>query len=94
MSLCSLLSFFRLYTDTNILSWCVISDDGKVFSWGYGGHGQLGHSFTQNQKVPMVIEALADEFVTHIACGGSTSAAVTGKRSYIILDIVIVIVRS
>ncbi|ESR43037.1 hypothetical protein WN944_004548 [Citrus x changshan-huyou] len=56
-----------------------LTDDGKVFSWGYGGHGQLGHSFTQNQKVPMVIEALADEFVTHIACGGSTSAAVTEK---------------
>lgn len=48
-----------------------------MLSWGHGGHGQLGHSSIQNQKVPTMIEALADEFVISIACGGSASAAVT-----------------
>ncbi|KAJ0027402.1 hypothetical protein Pint_36694 [Pistacia integerrima] len=38
-----------------------LTDEGKVLSWGYGGHGQLGHSSTENQKVLVVIEALADE---------------------------------
>ncbi|CAO2831173.1 unnamed protein product [Amaranthus hypochondriacus] len=54
-----------------------LTEDGKVLSWGHGGHGQLGHSSNQNQKVPTVIEALADERVISIACGGSSSAAVT-----------------
>lgn len=56
-----------------------ILDEGKVLSWGHGGHGQLGHSSLQNQKIPAVIEALADERVVYIACGGSSSAAITSK---------------
>ena len=51
-----------------------------MLSWGHGGHGQLGHYSNQNQKVPTVIEALADERVISIACGGSSSAAITGKN--------------
>nr|XP_043625271.1 RCC1 domain-containing protein RUG3, mitochondrial isoform X2 [Erigeron canadensis] len=54
-----------------------LTDEGRVLSWGYGGHGQLGHFSTQNQPVPLVIESLASEKVVHIACGGSSSAAVT-----------------
>nr|GMD88597.1 ultraviolet-B receptor UVR8 [Ipomoea batatas] len=54
-----------------------LTDKGEVFSWGHGGHGQLGHSSIQNQKVPVRIEALANERVTFISCGGSSSAAVT-----------------
>ncbi|XP_021728032.1 ultraviolet-B receptor UVR8-like [Chenopodium quinoa] len=54
-----------------------LTEGGKVLSWGHGGHGQLGHTSIQNQKVPTMIEALADECVTSIACGGSASAAVT-----------------
>ncbi|XP_078438381.1 regulator of chromosome condensation (RCC1) family protein [Wolffia australiana] len=54
-----------------------LTDKGEVFSWGHGGHGQLGHKSTQNQKVPLLIESLAEERVTYIACGGSSSAAIT-----------------
>lgn len=54
-------------------------DEGKVLSWGHGGHGQLGHSSIENKKIPTVIEALADERVVYIACGGSSSAAITSK---------------
>ncbi|KAG9157154.1 hypothetical protein Leryth_025713 [Lithospermum erythrorhizon] len=54
-----------------------LTDEGRVLSWGHGGHGQLGHSTLQSQKVPVPIEALADEKVTYIACGGSSCAAVT-----------------
>lgn len=59
--------------------WNVISDEGKVLSWGHGGHGQLGHCSIHSCKEPTVVETLAEEHVTFIACGGSTSAAVTGK---------------
>lgn len=57
----------------------IISDEGKVLSWGHGGHGQLGNSSVQNQKTPTVVKALTDERVIYIACGGSSSAAITGK---------------
>ncbi|KAK6919816.1 Regulator of chromosome condensation, RCC1 [Dillenia turbinata] len=56
-----------------------LTDKGKVLSWGHGGHGQLGHSSIHNQQIPTVIEALAGECITHIACGGSSSAAVTDE---------------
>jgi alpha-tubulin suppressor-like RCC1 family protein len=54
-----------------------LTDSGKVVSWGHGGHGQLGHSTLQNQPIPLIIESLTDESVVYIACGGSSSAAVT-----------------
>lgn len=56
-----------------------LTDDGKVLSWGHGGHGQLGHSSIQSQKVPTVVDALANEHVIFIACEGSTSAAITDE---------------
>lgn len=56
-----------------------LTDEGKVLSWGHGGHGQLGHSSIQSQKLPVVIDALADERVVYIACGGSSSAAITDE---------------
>ncbi|XP_062026941.1 RCC1 domain-containing protein RUG3, mitochondrial isoform X1 [Rosa rugosa] len=54
-----------------------LTDEGKVLSWGHGGHGQLGNSSVQNQKTPTVVKALTDERVIYIACGGSSSAAIT-----------------
>ncbi|KAI4308600.1 hypothetical protein L6164_031656 [Bauhinia variegata] len=56
-----------------------LTDDGKVLSWGHGGHGQLGHATLQSQKIPTVIEALAHEHIICVSCGGSSSAAVTDK---------------
>ncbi|KAH6755370.1 Regulator of chromosome condensation family protein [Perilla frutescens var. hirtella] len=56
-----------------------LTDKGEVLSWGHGGHGQLGHSSLHSRKVPEPVEALANEKVTYIACGGSSSAAVTDK---------------
>lgn len=56
-----------------------LTEEGKVLSWGHGGHGQLGHCNTRNQKIPATIEALANEKVVYIACGGSSSAAITDK---------------
>ncbi|EYU43151.1 hypothetical protein ABFS82_08G118800 [Erythranthe guttata] len=56
-----------------------LTDKGEVLSWGHGGHGQLGHSSLHSRKVPEPVEALANERVTFIACGGSSSAAITDK---------------
>ncbi|EPS64187.1 hypothetical protein M569_10592, partial [Genlisea aurea] len=62
-----------------------LTDKGEVLSWGYGGSGQLGHrtSSVGKGRVPEPVEALADERVTYVACGGSSSAAVTeGGKLY------------
>lgn len=56
-----------------------LTDEGEVLSWGHGGHGQLGHPTLQNHRVPLAIKALSDERIVHIACGGSTSAAISEK---------------
>ncbi|MFQ6625618.1 hypothetical protein Gotur_005697 [Gossypium turneri] len=65
-----------LTEDGQLWNW---GDEGKVLSWGHGGHGQLGHSSIQNKKVPATIEALADKRVVYIACGGSSSAGITDE---------------
>ncbi|KAG6552531.1 hypothetical protein Mapa_005951 [Marchantia paleacea] len=51
--------------------------DGKVLTWGHGGHGQLGHGGLENTKVPSVVERLGNQRVVSIACGGAWTAAVT-----------------
>ncbi|XP_065847291.1 RCC1 domain-containing protein RUG3, mitochondrial [Euphorbia lathyris] len=56
-----------------------LTDEGRVLSWGFGGHGQLGHSSIESERTPRVIDALADQNVVYIACGGSSSAAITDK---------------
>nr|TKS17866.1 hypothetical protein D5086_0000007150 [Populus alba] len=46
------------------------SHEGQVLSWGFDGHCQLGHSSIQCQKIPAVIDALADQHAIHVTCGG------------------------
>lgn len=36
-----------------------ISDRGKVYTWGSGGHGRLGHGDAKNQSEPKMIESLS-----------------------------------
>jgi alpha-tubulin suppressor-like RCC1 family protein len=47
---------------------------GGVFTWGYGGHGQLGHGNRGNQLVPKRVEDLTD--VVYLAAGGCHGLAV------------------
>lgn len=54
-----------------------------MLSWGHGGQGQLGHGSVQNQKIPAVVEALSQEDIVYITCGGSSSAALTGNTDLI-----------
>jgi len=42
-------------TDLDTHSCFVISDTGKVWTWGYNGYGQLGHGNTSNYSVPTQI---------------------------------------
>ena len=57
---------------------CVaLGSDGTVYSWGYGGDGQLGHGDFQIQTMPMVIKAVSGEGVIDISCGDKHTLALT-----------------
>lgn len=52
-----------------------LNDQGKVFSWGMGNCGQLGHGNKEDIKTPMVIHF--EEEVCDISCGDTHSAFLT-----------------
>lgn len=53
--------------------------DGKVFSWGEGEDGKLGHGNRLNLDKPRMIESLKSKKIRDIACGSSHSAAITSS---------------
>ncbi|XP_077153037.1 E3 ubiquitin-protein ligase HERC2 isoform X1 [Ranitomeya variabilis] len=53
--------------------------DGKIFSWGEGDDGKLGHFSRMNCDKPRLIEALKSKRIRDIACGSSHSAAITSS---------------
>ncbi|XP_023218340.1 E3 ubiquitin-protein ligase HERC2-like isoform X1 [Centruroides sculpturatus] len=57
----------------------VLTVDGKVFSWGEGDDGKLGHGNRVNYDRPRLIEALKSKRIRNIACGSSHSAAVSSN---------------
>jgi len=57
----------------------VITDDGKMYTFGGGEHGQLGHGDKVNKTKPTIVQALEGIFVSQITCGWSHSVALTAK---------------
>ena len=53
--------------------------DGAVWSWGYGGLGQLGHGDQQDQLLPKKVEALAGQSVIAVSAGAMHGLAVTAE---------------
>jgi len=50
---------------------------GSVWSWGWGGFGQLGHGDEQDQLQPKKVEALAGQRVVAVSAGAAHSLALT-----------------
>ena len=54
---------------------CAIDDQQRLFTWGFGGFGRLGHSDTKNEMVPRLmkcwyrITGRADGGITNVYCG-------------------------
>ncbi|CAB1327289.1 unnamed protein product [Coregonus sp. 'balchen'] len=46
----------------------VLTKDGRVFTFGEGSRGQLGHDASANELIPKLVERL-DGLVSQIACG-------------------------
>merc|ERR1712166_654215 len=55
----------------------VITLDGRLFSFGRGLQGQLGHGNEENETTPRLVEGLVGCQVVHAATGARHTAAVT-----------------
>jgi alpha-tubulin suppressor-like RCC1 family protein len=51
----------------------------RVYSWGWGVHGQLGHGNPEDCLIPKKIEALSDKHVTSLSGGYCHSLALTSQ---------------
>ncbi|CAK1599489.1 unnamed protein product [Parnassius mnemosyne] len=56
-----------------------LTADGKVYSWGEGEDGKLGHGNRLTLEAPRLIETLAGERVVGVACGSAHSACVSAR---------------
>lgn len=43
--------------------------DGRVFTWGWGVHGQLGHGDTEPKNTPTLVNSLLGIVIRHISAG-------------------------
>jgi len=57
----------------------VITEDGKMYTFGGGEHGQLGHGDKVNKVEPTIVQALDKIFISQITCGWSHSVALTSR---------------
>ena len=53
-----------------------VRDDGSVWAWGWGRHGQLGLGAREQSAAPARVEALAAHRATAVACGHYATAVV------------------
>jgi alpha-tubulin suppressor-like RCC1 family protein len=57
-----------------------LTDDGKVYSYGYGEYGALGHGGLIETSVPKPIARLSNRNVLQLACGEFHTLALTQDR--------------
>lgn len=55
----------------------VVTEDGSLYTFGGGEHGQLGHNDRVNKLKPTLVQALEGIFVSQITCGWSHSVALS-----------------
>lgn len=46
-----------------------LTADGRVFTWGWGVHGQLGHGNTDQKMTPTLVTSLLGVFIRSISAG-------------------------
>lgn len=58
----------------------VLSEQGRVYSFGHGYTGQLGQGNSKNFHLPMLVKSLIKKKVIHIAAGWSHSMILTSQN--------------
>lgn len=56
-----------------------ISDDGRLYTWGEGDHGRLGHGDSNSRHIPTLVTDLTN--VGSVACGSSHTLVVSRDGS-------------
>jgi len=56
-----------------------ITDDGFVFTWGYGGDGRLGHGDERDHLVPKQLKYFGQENIVQVVCGELHTAALSSN---------------
>ncbi|EFN83345.1 X-linked retinitis pigmentosa GTPase regulator-like protein [Harpegnathos saltator] len=54
-----------------------LTADGRVFTWGWGVHGQLGHGNTDEKSIPTLVTSLLGVVVCHISAGYAHTLALS-----------------
>lgn len=54
-----------------------LSADGRIFTWGWGIHGQLGHGNTDEKATPFLVKALLGAVVCYISAGYAHTLALS-----------------
>ncbi|KAH0535397.1 uncharacterized protein LOC123267719 [Cotesia glomerata] len=53
--------------------------DGRVFTWGWGVHGQLGHGDTLQKNTPTVVSSLLGTIIRGVAAGHAHTLALSAE---------------
>eukprot|EP00163_Fabomonas_tropica_P003533 TRINITY_DN1302_c0_g1_i2.p1 TRINITY_DN1302_c0_g1~~TRINITY_DN1302_c0_g1_i2.p1 ORF type:complete len:2219 (+),score=807.59 TRINITY_DN1302_c0_g1_i2:52-6657(+) len=56
-----------------------LTENGEVYTWGWGEDGRLGHGVEDNELTPRMVETLRGERVVQVACGGHHTLALTDR---------------
>lgn len=56
-----------------------LTNQGSVFAWGWGVHGQLGLGSIEDERIPKYVHTLKEHVIVDIAAGHGHSIALTDK---------------
>jgi len=57
----------------------MISEGGKLYTWGNGSFGNLGHDNNDNLQVPTMVNFLRDKFINMASCGAKHMLALSSE---------------
>ncbi|XP_074033510.1 probable E3 ubiquitin-protein ligase HERC1 isoform X2 [Leptinotarsa decemlineata] len=65
------------YINTGYRHSAAVTEDGKLYTWGEGDHGRLGHLDNSARHIPTLVADLAEVEVGSVACGSSHTLVVS-----------------
>lgn len=73
---------FAVTGSVGVYHTAIVTKTGKLFTWGRGSGGRLGHGSCQDEILPKQVLSLASETVVQVACGTGDDAHTLGTTRY------------